>query len=88
MEWESLFINTFIDISLWNSATYIPGSPSSTTERLLILNKYFDGANELYVIEFHKNLNYTLGDFHYFIDIVSRRKLLQTSTQRNCLSTR
>ena len=79
LEWESLFINTFIDISLWNSATYIPGSPSSTTERLLILNKYFDGANELYVIEFHKNLNYTLGDFHYFIDIVSRRKLLQIS---------
>ena len=42
LEWESLFINTFIDISLWNSATYIPGSPSSTTERLLILNKYFE----------------------------------------------
>ena len=79
LEWQSIFINTFVDVSLWNYTPYVAGAPSSTTERLLVLNKYYDDANELYIIEFHKNINYTLGDFHYFIDITSRRKLKQIS---------
>lgn len=79
LEWESIFINTFVDVSLWNYTPYVTGAPSSTTERLLVLNKYYDDLNELYVIEFHKNLNYTLGDMHYFIDITSRRTLKQIS---------
>lgn len=79
LEWQSIFINTFVDIHLWNSTPYVAGNPSSTTERLLVLNKYYDSADELYIIEFHKNINYTIGDFHYFIDIVSRRKLKQIS---------
>lgn len=79
LEWESIFINTFVDVSLWNYTPYVTGAPSSTTERLLVLNKYYDDANELYIIEFHKNLNYTLGDTHYFIDITSRRTLKQIS---------
>lgn len=79
LEWESIFINTFVDVHLWNYTPYVLGAPSSTTERLLVLNKYYDDANEIYIIEFHKNINYTIGDFHYFIDIASRRKLSQIS---------
>ena len=79
LEWESIFINTFVDINLWSSTTYTPNTPTSTTERLLVMNKYYDAANELYVIEFHKNINYSLGSEVYWIDIVSRRKLKQIS---------
>ena len=79
LEWKSLLLHTFVDINLWDSATYSSGNPTSTTERLLIVNKYYDLTDDVYVIEFHKNINYTIGNPLYFIDIVSRRKLSQIS---------
>jgi hypothetical protein len=79
LEWQSLLLHTFVDINLWDVATYSSGNPTSTTERLLIIDKYYDVDNELYVIEFHKNIEYTLYNPLYFIDIVSRRKLSQIS---------
>jgi len=79
LEWESLLLNTFVDINLWDGATYSSGNPTSTTERLLIIDKYYDFDNDVYVIEFHKNIEYTLYNPLYFIDIVSRRKLSQIS---------
>ena len=76
LEWESLFINTFVDVVIHGSTTY-------TTERLLILDKYFDEVNTAYVVEFHKRLNFTLGDPVILnggtLDIKSRRKLWQIS---------
>src|SRR5690606_2972793 len=75
LEWESLFINTFVDVNLYESSTY--SIPSSTTERLLVMDKYYNSIDDVYVIEFHKKLNFTIGNPLYFIDIISRRKLYQ-----------
>ncbi len=78
LEWESIFINTFVDINLYDSVTY--SIPSSSTERLLVMKKYYNEKDDVYVIEFHKKLNFTLGNPLYFIDIISRRKLHQISS--------
>ena len=81
IEWESIFINTFVDITLYSdSGTY-------DTERLLVMKKYIDKefSNSLkytvYVIEFHKSINYKLNEpqTNASIDIKSRRKLIQIS---------
>ena len=79
-EWESIFINTFVDVIIYGSSTY-------TSERMLVMNKYYDelanGGDGAYVIEFHKRLNFTLGDSVILnggtLDIVSRRTLKQIS---------
>jgi hypothetical protein len=102
LEWESLLVNTFVDVKLYNTPTW--GSPSSMTERLLILNKYVisptatsltqSQAFETYVIEFDKSINLTsnplissgLGTPLYFIDILSRRKLSQISEDLQILN--
>ncbi len=82
LEWRSIFKNTFIDINLHTSSTYsasFTASSVKTSERMLVIDKYFDPANNYYVIELHKSLNFDLGVPLYFIDIISRRKLLQIS---------
>jgi hypothetical protein len=72
-EWDSIFINTFVDVNIYGSSTY-------STTRLLVMNKYYDSVNSGYVIEFHKKLNFTLGDIGGgSLDIISRRKLYQIS---------
>jgi hypothetical protein len=43
------------------------------------MKKYYDSVEDAYIIEFHKKMNFTLGQFLYFIDIKSRRKLEQIS---------
>ncbi len=77
LEWQSIFINTFVDINLYATASM------TTTERALVTKKYtlFDEVNQVnyYVIEFHKRLNYTVNDPLYKCDIISRRKLHQIS---------
>jgi hypothetical protein len=78
-EWESILINTFVDVRLYDSPIYATATPSSTTERLLVMKKYQDVANNGYTIEFHKKLNFNLNDPLYFVDIISRRKLHQIS---------
>ena len=46
----------------------------------LVLKKYFDTNLQAYVIEFHKKLNFQLNVPLYFVDIISRRKLHQISS--------
>jgi len=80
--WRSIFKNTFIDINLHTSSTYsfsFTASSVKTSERMLVIDKYFDEENNYYVIELHKSLNFDLGDPLYFMDIISRRKLYQIS---------
>lgn len=82
LEWESIFINTFVDISI-----YQPDAGNTyTTERLLVMNKYkIENIDDLglnaYVIEFHKKINFELNTplNDGTIDIISRRSLLQIS---------
>lgn len=78
LEWESLFLNTFVDIVIHDI------SNSMNTDRLLIMNKYIDTSKKLadfdiYVIEFNKKMNYVPTNFQYSIDIKSRRRLIQIS---------
>ena len=77
LEWESIFVNTFVDVNLYDGVTY-PGN-YTTTERLLVMKKYFSEKDDAYVIEFHKKLNHVIGTPQYFVDIISRRKLHQIS---------
>jgi hypothetical protein len=77
LEWESLFINTFVDITIHTSVNY--GQVTYLTERALITKKYFDSRNSWYVIELHKKLNFPLNQYLYWIDIKSRRSLKQIS---------
>lgn len=76
LEWNSIFINTFIDVNINGSSVY-------STEKLLVMDKYYDEEQEAYVIEFHKRLNFTLGDPGILsggtLDIISRRRLSQIS---------
>lgn len=78
LEWESLFIYTYVDVSL-NSAT-----ASYITDKLLIINKYHvnnfnNSGMGAYIIEFHKSMNYIKGDTIVSVSISSRRTLLQIS---------
>ena len=77
LEWESIQLNTFVDIRLYDSTTY--STPSSTSEKMLVMKKYFDSTQNGYVIEFHKRLNFNLNIPLYWVDIISRRKLSQIS---------
>jgi hypothetical protein len=81
-EWNSIFKNTFLDINLHISSAYSFdfSAPSVyKSERMLVIDKYFDSVNNKYVIELHKPLNFDLGLPLYWIDIISRRKLYQIS---------
>lgn len=80
LEWDSLFINTFVDITL----DILSSSASYVSDRLLIIEKYkvdnYNGTGQVgYVIEFNKNIKYTQFDDVEYITIVSRRFLGQIS---------
>lgn len=82
LEWESIMINTFVDVSIYQPVA----SNTYSTERLLVMSKYkienIDGLGaSAYAIEFHKRLNFQLNTSLAggTIDIVSRRSLLQIS---------
>jgi hypothetical protein len=79
LEWDSILINTFVDVRLYDNPVYSTSAIYTETERLLVINKYEDIENNSYVIEFHKNLDYDLYQPQYFVDIISRRKLSQIS---------
>lgn len=75
LEWDSIFINTFVDVVIHGlSNTY-------TTEKLLVIDKYYDSTYDAYVIEFHKRLNFVVGENLVqpgcTLDIKSRRALYQ-----------
>ena len=71
--YDTLFKWTFVDV-LMDRVT----NPQ-LTERLLIIDKYYDSDNGWYIIEFHKKLDYTISTNIYLIDIISRRTLQQIS---------
>jgi hypothetical protein len=88
LEWESIFLNTFIDININGTAS------SDSTERLLVYKKYEkeEEGQKIYVIEFIKKFNFSglgapvlqnIANLHQSglgtIDIISRRELWQIS---------
>jgi len=82
LEWESIMINTFVDVSIYQPLAV----NTYSTERLLVMSKYkienIDGSGaNAYAIEFQKRLNFQLNTSLAggTIDIVSRRSLLQIS---------
>jgi hypothetical protein len=77
--WDSLFINTFIDINL---NTQI----SINTKRLLIIEKYYDESINKYVIELNKKIKSHNLNFQT-IDLISRRKLKEISEDLSELNT-
>jgi subtilisin-like proprotein convertase family protein len=78
LEWESIFINTFVDIDI-----YQPGSINGTysSNRVLVIDKYFDSSKNGYVVKFHKGINFQLNQSLNggSINIKSRRKLSEIS---------
>jgi hypothetical protein len=87
-EWESLFINTFVDINLYNTSIY--SNPNTSNDRMLIVKKTiisnFDNLGfDAYIIEFQKTIILPPGSL-YYIDIISRRKLLQISNDLQYLN--
>jgi uncharacterized protein (TIGR02145 family) len=83
LEWDSILINTYVDLYLYGGPSD-PGnwpsvSPTSISEKMLVMKKYYDETQNAYVIEFNKRINHVLNQPQYWIDIVSRRKLKQIS---------
>ena len=78
--WESLLLNTFVDIIAYdNQTTY-------KTQRLLIIDKYYDSNLDGYIIKFHKNLNIDGGAAISRFDIKSRNTLQQVSDDLQILN--
>ena len=84
LEWESIFVNTFVDVSIYHA-----GSTNGTysVEKLLVMNKYKainykSSGIDPYIIEFDKRIdfeNQKVFGTGSTIDIVSRRTLKQIS---------
>lgn len=77
-EWESIFLNTFVDINIYQP----DGDINSLSRKLLVLKKYYDTEKRLYVIEFHNHIKFDSTKAFggtTVIDITSRRKLSQIS---------
>jgi hypothetical protein len=99
-----VFINSdFIGNSAY-SIGILPGNPilklefkfvvdtySYSTEKLLVMDKYYDEPNDAYVIEFHKKIEFDGSDVNILngngrLNIVSRRKLSQISDDLRVLN--
>jgi hypothetical protein len=74
-KWESLLINTFVDINC----------DSYSTERLLIINKSYDTKYGAYYIDLHKKVNTGNTSVASF-DIISRNTLGQISDDLQLLN--
>ena len=76
-EWQSIFRHTFVDIVITTTST------TYTTEKLLVIDKYYNAVDDYYIIEFHKRLDFTLFDPDIlnggYLDILSRRTLKKIS---------
>lgn len=71
-EYNSFFINTFINVSITDTIDI------DDTERVLILNKYYDEVNDRYIIELSKSILNTILT-PTSISISSRRMLTEIS---------
>jgi hypothetical protein len=67
--WESLLLNTFVDINAYGS------NNTYNLNRLLITNKYYNSSIDGYVIEFHKKIDVSGTDSILRFDILSRNTL-------------
>lgn len=67
--YDSLLIWTFVDVLL----------DSNLSQRLLIIDKYYDSTDNSYIIEFHDKLEYTISINIFLISIYSRRSLQEIS---------
>jgi len=74
-EWTSILLNTFVDISVTQ------GGLPNNSDKMLVINKYYDYYKNAYVIEFHKPISFNTSNILTggTINIVSRRKLSQIS---------
>jgi subtilisin-like proprotein convertase family protein len=74
-EWTSILLNTFVDIEVFQNGSTIKSN------KMLVINKYYDYITNAYVIEFHKMINFAIGTTLTggWINIISRRKLSQIS---------
>lgn len=81
LEWKSIFVNTFVDIIMYSDSDYYNAAVGTTysTERLLVTKKYYNSVDDTYDIEFGKSINLPITIQPRFIDILSRRTLLQIS---------
>ena len=84
-EWESVFIDTFVDVDI------VAQSNTYSTEKLLVMDKYYDEPNDAYVIEFHKKIEFDGSDTNILngngsLNIISRRKLSQISDDLRILN--
>jgi hypothetical protein len=75
-EWNSIWKNTFVDITL----------NSTTTSRMFVMDKYWDEILQGYVIEFHKKINFVNYEIISTINISSRRTLAQISEDLQLLN--
>ena len=84
LEWESIFVNTFVDVSIYHAGS-VNGTYS--VEKLLVMNKYKainykSSGIDPYIIEFDKRIDFENKKVFATgstIDIVSRRTLKQIS---------
>ena len=74
-EWTSILLNTFVDIEVFQNGS------SYKSNKLLVINKYYDYYTNSYVIEFHKIISFLIGTSLTggWVNIISRRKLSQIS---------
>lgn len=88
LEWESIFINTFIDLEIHQPLAGGGSGMSYPVNRLLVMDKYIvdnylDSGVTGYVIEFHKRIDFDLtavgGLLGSTVDIRSRRSLKEIS---------
>jgi hypothetical protein len=72
--WDTLLPWIFVDIVISG-----PSQNNIQSERMLIIDKYYDEINDWYILEFDKKINYSLNSDIDFINIYSRRTLQQIS---------
>ena len=72
--WESLLLNTFIDMNVITTAT------TYNLKKLLITNKYYDTTLDAYVMEFHKKIDIPFNTQCIGFDLLSRNTLNDISS--------
>jgi len=80
VEWRSLLINTFIDITIKSSLG------SYKFEQYLITEKYYDTNEGAYFIKFNKKIDFPKGTGAAYFDLLSRSLLSQISNDLQLLN--
>lgn len=77
-EWSTIWINTFVDVFLIGN--------DNLSERMFVMDKYYDETLGGYVIEFHKELNFESYSTTDSVGIYSRRTLQEISDDLQMLN--